>query len=181
MQTAFVSTDPKGKMRLEFSSQGEKRIRLWEAHKDNVLETTFDANGSILVQKLLMPEKDVMKRRLHESLKEANASETKEKPFEEVKLNKSCPKCGEYRLSRYVESYASKWEIPVMPLYHCLNCNTKSYYLTEHYLGYLVDTKKELFSEAELSEMERNKSAFINELKGYIIRIFASKKIMSIE
>ena len=38
-----------------------------------------------------------------------------------------------------------------------------------------------LFSEAELLEMGKDRNAFVSELKSYIIRIFASKKIHCIK
>jgi hypothetical protein len=68
-----------------------------------------------------------------------------------------------------------------MPLYSCTGCSTKSYYLTRDYLEYLVDNNNSMFEAAELSELSKDKNAFMSELEAYIIRIFASKKIMCIK
>jgi hypothetical protein len=114
-------------------------------------------------------------------MKEAHIVQTKEAEYTPVKFNKPCPKCSEYKLSRYVEAFASKQQVPVMPIYHCSNCKQQSYYLTKHYLEYLVDNNPELFSEAELAELKADKTKFLAELEGYIIRIFASKKVMCIK
>lgn len=181
-QVAFVSRDGKSRIKLEYVEQGEKRIRLWEAKHNKALETLFDENGYILVQKLLDVDNELaLNKRVADALREARISGTKETQYTEVKFSKPCPNCNENKLSRYVEAFASKNEVPIMPIYQCSSCKTKSYYLTSNYLEYLVDNNKELFNEAELSELNKDKSAFMGELKGYIIRIFASKKIMCIK
>jgi len=108
-------------------------------------------------------------------------STIQEKPFEEIKISKSCPHCNTNSLVRYVDAYSSRQVIPIMPIYSCKNCSKQSYYLTDSYLEYLVYSKKELFSNDEQTELRNNESAFITELKEYIIRIFASKKIMQIK
>lgn len=180
-RVAFVSRDAKGKVKLEYTHNGEQRIRLWELHNGATLETTFDSNGSILGQRVMKLDADSLNGKVNEALLEAQISSTMEKPFSDVKFSKPCPKCGEYALSRYAEAFASKSEVPIMPLYHCSNCKAQSYHMTSHYLEYLVDNNKALFSDAEISEMEKDKSAFMGELKGYIISIFASKKIMNIK
>ncbi len=71
--------------------------------------------------------------------------------------------------------------LPVLPLYICKNCKTQSYYMTDEYLGYLVDNNRGLFTETELGELAADKKRFMEELKGYIIRILSSKKIASIK
>ncbi len=125
--------------------------------------------------------KDELNQRVADALKEANVSETKEAQYSDVKFSKPCPKCGQYELLRYVDAFAGKSDAPIMPLYHCNNCNTKSHHLTNEYLEYLVENNAALFDDKETSELSKDRSAFMTELKGYIIRIFASKKIMSIE
>jgi hypothetical protein len=178
---ALVSKDEKGRMKLEYLQGKEQRIRLWEPFKDGILETTFDNNGYVLLQKLLKSESDVLKSRLYESLHEAGANGTKEIAFSDVKLKRPCPNCKEYKLSRYVEAFATKSEVPIIPIYYCTNCKTQSYHITNSYLEYLVENNSSLFSDTELLELKGDKNAFVTELKGYIIRIFASKKIMCID
>lgn len=82
---------------------------------------------------------------------------------------------------RYVEAFRSKNTMPVMPLYYCTNCSKQSYYLTNTYLEYLIYNNKGLFTNKEQVELQNDEEAFIAELKEYIIRIFASKKIMQIK
>lgn len=179
--TAFVSNDGNKRVKLEYVRQGEQLVRLWELHKDKALETTFDNNGAILNQIVLKPDTELLNHRLQQSLLEANISKTEQKRFTDIKFERPCPKCGEKRLSRYAEAFASKAEVPVMPMYQCQNCSTKSYHMTDKYLECLVESNSEMFSEAEIAELNTNRVAFMNELKGYIIRIFASKKIMNIK
>ena len=175
-----MSKDDKGHIKLEYTHNGKQRIMLWETRDASTLETLFDADGSILMQKMANSDKDALARKIANVLKEANVSGTKETAYSDVRFNRPCPKCGERKLLRYVEAFSSKREVSIMPLYHCQNCSTKSYHLTDDYLGYLVDNNTEHFGESELLEMKKNREAFLAELKGYIIRIFASKKIMCI-
>ncbi len=105
--------------------------------------------------------------------------ETRNVDFTEIKLNKQCPSCASYSLSRDIDF--DKQKVPIMPTYVCAQCQGKSYYLSDSYLNYLVSDNSELFSEKELKEMTSNKEAFLSELKEYIIRIFASKRIIRIK
>ncbi|MDE1871557.1 MAG: hypothetical protein KGI06_04960 [Candidatus Micrarchaeota archaeon] len=178
---ALISNNGKGNIRLEYGNGIERRIKLWEARKDAALETTFDGNGYVLNQVLIKPDADTIKQRVALALSEAGIKETDETEYSEVRINKPCPKCGQFRLSRYVEAFSSRKDVPVMPIYHCGNCASKSYYLTKDYLEHLVLENRSLFSESEISELEGDKQAVMGELEGYIIRIFASKQIMCIK
>lgn len=145
-----------------------------------MLETTFDKNGAILKQQLLALDGKQLEERIKQELISASVQKTKERPFEEIKLNKKCPNCGSSSLTRCAKSVLGS-EAPVMPLYLCSSCNTRSYHLTTTYLEYLVKNNPDLFAKEELSEFEKGNDAFISELQGYILRIFASKKIISIK
>lgn len=169
------------KIKIEYAHGTEKRVVLWETGSNGILETMFDGNGYILLQRVAKLDGNALNARVSEVLKNANISETIERPYKNVEFPKPCPKCGKHGLSRYVEAFASKGEAPVMPLYYCSSCRTKSYYLTESYLDYLVENNLEMFNEKEIKEMKEDKTAFVEELRGYIIRIFASKKIMCID
>jgi hypothetical protein len=180
-EVAYVSKDGNGKMKIEYLHKSEKRVMLWEAKGNSAIETTFDNNGAILMQRLVKLDQEPLDSRAINALKSEGISKTEEKEYWDIKFDKPCPKCTERKLQRYVEAFSGNNEMPIMPLYHCPNCGTKSYYLTDQYLEYLVDSNAELFNDEEVSEKEANKRAFMDELKGYIIRIFASKKIMCIE
>ena len=168
-------------MKLEYPKEGGQKIILWETKNNNTLETSFNEHGYILMQRVVNLDTVPLAQRVIESLKEAKISQTRETQFSDVRIDKACPKCGEYKLSRYVEAFASKNEVPVMPLYYCAICTTKSYHLTNEYLEYLVENNKPMFSEAELLELDKDKTKFVTELQAYIIRIFASKKVMCIK
>ncbi len=154
---------------------------MWERRKENTLETTFAADGAVLLQRHMKLNDAELNGIINETLIEAKISKVSQKEYSDVKISKSCPKCGADTLQRYVEAFASKDEIPVMPIYYCNGCTTKSFYLTNQYLEYLVETNRELFEENEKLELERDKSKAIGELREYIIRMFASKKILNIK
>jgi hypothetical protein len=178
---AYVSKDGTGHIKLEYKQNGRQMVKLWEARGTGILETTFDDDGQVLLQKLIKSGGNELDQLVISSLKEANVSETRETAYTNVKFGKPCPKCGKQDLLRYAEAFSTQSEIPVIPMYYCKNCSTKSYHLTNDYLEYLVENNAALFEEAELSEMKSDKKAFMTEIRGYIIRIFASKKIMCIE
>lgn len=134
----------------------------------------------MLKQQLLELDSKQLDERIKKELHDMSVHAAKERPYESVRLKKPCPNCNTDSLVRYVES-VPKPEMPVMPLYICSNCKKKSYYLTTAYLEHLIKNNTDLFSKAELSEFDKNSDAFIRELEGYILRIFASKKIMCIK
>lgn len=101
-----------------------------------------------------------------------------EKPYEDVRLARPCPSCGSPGLMRYSDAFSK--EAPVMPTYYCSACKKRGYYLTDEYLEFLVDNNIALFNDAELRELTQDRSAFVSELKEYIIRIFAAKHVARI-
>lgn len=179
--TAFMSRAQNGRVKLECTYPDKNISRLWEPRKTFVLETTFDAEGRILLQKLLTPSEESIKDRIDESTIEFNIKKLGNTEFTEIKIKKACPKCGGDTLSRFAEAYASKNDVPVMPLYHCKACGAKSYCMTDEYLNYLIENNVNLFSENEASELAKDKAAFVAEMREYIIRMFASQKVMCIK
>ena len=169
------------KVKLEYVKNGEPTIKLWERKSDFTLETTFNSEGFVLLQKLTNLDEKGIDHRIKETLYETHISKIAKKEYSEVKINKSCPNCGQNNLQRYVDAFASRGDVPVMPIYHCNDCSAKSFYATDAYLEHLIDNNRALFSEAELGELEKDRNAFKAELKAYIIRIFASKKILNIK
>ncbi|MFI5412862.1 MAG: hypothetical protein ACHQX1_03140 [Candidatus Micrarchaeales archaeon] len=178
---AYISKDGNGRTKLEYAQNDEERIMLWEKKDMQALETLFDGEGAILLQKMIPLGELQLERIIDDTIKREKIAELEERPYSDVRLSKKCPKCGESGLLRHVEAFTSKDEVPIMPLYHCKNCKTSSYYMTDSYLEYLVHTNRELFETVDIKEFENNKSVFMTELKGYVIRIFASKKIMCIK
>jgi len=100
--------------------------------------------------------------------------------YKRVRLDKVCPACKKDALERQLDAVNTIKEIPIIPLYVCSDCGERSYYLTKEYLLYLVETKRELFDKGEAAEYEKDSKKFVDELKEYVIRIFASKRILCI-
>lgn len=177
---AYISRG-NGATKLEYSENGSRITKLWEKMGEHTLETTFNSDGAILVQELTKLSDSGIDERISLILKSAGVVMLKDMRYEDVKLNKPCPKCASPGLSRHLDAFSTRQDIPVMPLYHCKSCGSQSYYLTDSYLEYLVLNNKSMFDVKELSELDANKQAFMEELKAYIIRIFASKRIMCIK
>ncbi|MGI0134369.1 MAG: hypothetical protein ACREBW_05375 [Candidatus Micrarchaeaceae archaeon] len=177
---AYISKG-NGATKLEYHENGSRVTKLWERKGDRVLESTFNDEGAILLQELKEINEAGVNERVQSILNSAGVISAREKPYEEIRLSRQCPKCSNIGLTRHVDAFSASQEIPVMPLYHCRSCSSKSYYLTDSYLEHLVLNNKGMFDVKELSELDVNKQAFMEELKAYIIRIFASKRIMCIK
>lgn len=180
MSRAFLARDGQ-RTKLDYSLDGINLTKLWEQRREGLLETTFDSGGAIIRQQLVKAKGPETEGRISDFIKQSKITDLKERKYESIRLNKPCPRCGTDSLTRYVEAFSTSKEIPVMPLYYCPNCKGKSFSLTDAYLEYLVHNNKELFGEKELAELDRNSASFIKELHEYIIRIFASKRIMQIK
>jgi predicted RNA-binding Zn-ribbon protein involved in translation (DUF1610 family) len=175
---AFVSKG-EGRVRLDYSANGISVVKLWEAKGKRILETVFDENGAVLQQQLLNMKDSGLEAMIEHELRSIPAKEVKDRPYEDVKLKKPCPGCGSASLERCDRSVSGD-ELPVVPMYVCKSCGKKSYHLTAKYLEYLISRNKGLFEQDELAKMGDNHGAFVNELEEYILRIFASKKVMRI-
>jgi predicted RNA-binding Zn-ribbon protein involved in translation (DUF1610 family) len=174
---AFLSKDG-CRTKLEYTANGLEVVKLWEKSGELTVETTFDRDGAVLQQQLLDGNTDVEKK-VKQELQSASVQAVREKPYEEVRLKKPCPNCGSDSLARCPRSVSGD-PLPVVPVYRCKSCNKKSYHLNTAYLDYLVRSNTGLFEKGELQELESNRDAFITELEGYILRIFASKRITRI-
>jgi hypothetical protein len=176
---AELSRNPKGDTRVDYTVGSAKRMRLWEPIGVAVLETTFRHDGAILLQQYV--DKEKIDGRIKETVAEAGAEGTKEVPYKEIAFDKACPWCGKHALVRFVQAYRSKAEIPVVPLYHCTDCRGRSYYLTDEYLIHLIANNPHLFEGQDYEKFKTQKDAFVAEMRGNIISIFASKKVKRIE
>ncbi len=166
--------------KLECVTEGRKTYMTWELRKEAVLETVFDGDGAVLRQRYEKLAAEDIERIINNKIAESMIPKVEHAPYTGITISKPCPKCGAKALKRYAELHKEN-PVPVMPLYVCSECGTKSYYLTDEYLDDLVKEHRELFTDQELKELDSNHEGFINELKEYIIRIFASKKIMCIK
>ena len=179
-QTALLAKSEKGKIRLDYLEKGSRRTALWEPVYDGVIETIFDGDGVVLRQ-LFFKGKENAKTQPEEFIKERKIA-AKEGQFSDVRLiGKKCPTCGAESIARLAESAGDSTRAPIAPIYTCTACGKKCYYLSDEYLDYLVTHNRFLFEEQELRELDSNKEKFMSELKEYIIRIFASQKIMRIK
>ncbi|MCL5099600.1 MAG: hypothetical protein M1158_00540 [Candidatus Marsarchaeota archaeon] len=177
---AAISESPRHSIRLDYGEHARTTM-LWEPiNKDYALETTFDAQGAILNQKLVRLNGHTIRDMVSDFI-ESSGIESRESVYEEVRLGARCPKCGSPELRRSAQSASSPDNVPVMPMYVCQACGAKSYYLTDSYLKELVRHNKALFEPKELEELDGNEERFIKEIREYISRMFASKKILSIK
>lgn len=101
--------------------------------------------------------------------------------FAEVLLDRDCPQCGKRGLPRERDANPGARLPSVMPIYVCGGCGKRGYHLTDQYLESLIAERPELFSEDELRQRDADRTAFTEEIKAYIIRIFASQRIVCIE
>ncbi len=177
--SAEMARNSKGDTRIDYSLDGAKRIRVWEAIGKGVLETTFRHDGAVLLQQYV--EREQLDGRIKDTISEAGCKKTDEVGYKEVALDKACPWCSKHALVRFVQAYRSRAEVPVVPLYHCTACRGRSYYLTDDYLIHLISSNPDLFEKEDKQKFENQKEAFVAEMRGNIISIFASKKLKRIE
>ena len=146
--------------------------------KDCSLITFFNENGEVLDQRILKG------KSVEEGLEYyVGPLKIVESEYKEVEVKAVCPRCGKRSIRRELDLVDTRKlsNVPVVPIYVCTSCGQGFYSLTKEYLKKIVDEHLDLFSAEESSEREKNEDAFINELYEYIIRIFASKKLMRIK
>ena len=178
---AAISEGPGHSVRLDYRDGDVSMTLLWEpVAKGHVLETKFSSSCSILDQRLIKLGNAAVKD-IAEAFMEQHSLEPLETVFEEPKLEAKCPSCGSGRLDRYAKSVKSPNSVPVMPIYQCRECGAKSYHLTDAYLKKLAVSNPGMFELKDLKSMAEDEERFIKELREYIVRIFASKKILSIK
>ncbi|MCL5430146.1 MAG: hypothetical protein M1504_01555 [Candidatus Marsarchaeota archaeon] len=181
-KVAILSMGEKGKVRLDYSEGNGGRVALWEPFDNGVLETLFDTKGGILKQSLMeiKDKKEDVAAAGVGLIVERTSSRITNGKYSEISIDKKCPSCNKSDLSRIASTVNDSSKIPVMPMYECRSCGSQSYYLTDEYLEYLVTNNRDLFSENEAKELASQRGATLNELREYIIRIFACKRINNI-
>ncbi len=170
-----LSRSKGGKVKVVHEENGTFSVVLFEPIGKDTLESRFEQDGSLTNQRLLKGTNPVGSA--DKFIDGLGTSERIVEEYVQIKLDKSCPHCASKPLVRYMDTMTYPSEAPVMPLYFCESCKRRSYYLTDAYLRNLVTTNKQLFEPAELAQMDKNEKAFMDELRAYIIRIFASKSI----
>jgi hypothetical protein len=180
MDETLFSRGPKGEAKFEYLDGEDRKTLVIEPLEEGVLETVFDNEGGVLNQVAVKGGNDVLFDEIYGMLK--RSSSVRKVVYNGVMLNKTCPHCSSKGvLNRDIEPSVGIKGIPVVPTYVCSSCGGKSYYLTDTHLKSMVSENRERFSENELKELDESEEKFLEELKGYIIRIFASKRIIAIK
>ena len=155
--------------------ENNNTVKIYERTNDGVLITEIIKNDGVISQKYLknLNIPDI----LFDSYKNDFLIEEK-KDLEKTSLDKKCDACSEklYRELEYLDPWNIK-SIPVVPIFRCSSCGKRFYSLTDKYLERLVYENKDMFEKEDIESFNKNKEEFINTLKAYIIRIFASQKI----
>ncbi len=138
-----------------------------------MLHEHLDFNGALLDQNLFS---DSTAKMHIDAFLNKTKFEIKVCEYSDPVLKKSCPKCSNMPLKRHFDGK----DISIIPIYECPACTNRAIFLTDKYLSKLINNNKELFDQKEIDELSKNSDYFMSELKEYIIRIFASKKIFSI-
>jgi len=175
IEALLAYKSPNGKVR---TASRDGKFAIADELKDGSLITFFNENGEVLDQRILKG------KSIEEGLEYyVGPLKIVESEYKEVEVKAVCPRCGKRSIRRELDLVDTRKlsNVPVVPIYVCTSCGQGFYSLTKEYLKKIVDEHLDLFSAEENSEREKNEEAFINELNEYIIRIFASKKLMRIK
>lgn len=183
MTEITVLSSPDGRLKADFNYNNEKVTVLSEKVKRGFLVTEFNCNGEVIGQSLESASEGISALKKHApdigdlSYKIVNTA-----AYEGMGINAYCSKCGKKSIKRELDLLDTKSlsKIPVMPIFVCTSCGQRYYSLTDTYLKKLIHSNIDLFTNEELAERDKDEDSFVNELKEYIIRIFASKKVMRI-
>jgi predicted RNA-binding protein YlxR (DUF448 family) len=177
-----ISISQDNKIKLEYEDGAGRKVALWEPFSGGVMETIHNEHGAVLKQSMFKNKKNnILNERIGVILQSASITRTAECEYSEIRLAKQCPACGGAVLKRVSDFTQEMPNVPVMPTYECSGCKGRGYYLTDEYLEQLLTEQAKLFSRQEKKEMEENRAAFKAQLNEYIIRIFASKRILQIK
>ncbi len=161
-----------GKIRVDYNASKGSLLETFEDFREGTLRTGYSRDGRVIDREFTN-----MGRSRDLAAKRAaglGVAMTRVE-YEEVRIGKPCPHCGG-SISLFTEEH----NIPIMPIYICASCNGRSIDLTDEYLAKLVMENRGLFDSGELAELAGNPNVFNGELKGYIIKIYASKHIAKI-
>lgn len=178
---AFISESPDHKIKLEYVVNDKRVTTLWEPKgNDMVLLSNFNIEGGLLNQRLFKAADKTTKDIANDFIDQNGIEDIRESVFEDIRLDKECPSCKSKSLARFAE-FANTDKIPIIPMYICKKCNSRSYYLTDDYLTILINEHKDLFEEAEIKESEEDFDKFRDNVKEYISRVMAMNKVIRIK
>ncbi|MDE1865247.1 MAG: hypothetical protein KGH94_01245 [Candidatus Micrarchaeota archaeon] len=173
-----LSRKENGDVRLDYTVGGVRKTRLWEPRGKDALETTFSAEGAILLQKTV--ETGKIEERVSETLSDSGTGNPIVVAYSKIVFDKACPWCTKHDLVRFAEAYRSRGDVPIVPIYFCRACRGRSYHLTDDYLTYLIETNPNMFEVKDVERFQNERDSFVTEIKAYIISSFASKKVKRI-
>ena len=171
--SVYVSLS-KDAARLDYSGISGSSSCTIERYGGGTLRTYFDKEGAILHREPVDPKKGIEEIAMETA--RLLGTPVKGGEYSPVKLSKPCPTCAASTLIEHRDS-----SVPIMPIYVCTSCGAKAFMLTDEYLSQLVRENLRAFSDAERKELETDPGKFSDELREYIIRIFASKRIIGIK
>ncbi len=159
-----------------YIANGIERFSLFEKTLHGVLITDFNSNGEVLSQ--IYSQKSDLKKEADEYLS-VRGAEVRYLDYEKLLVKASCADCGSMDIVRVLDTIdvSRIVDIPVVPLFSCTNCKARLFSITDEYLGRLVKSNPDLFDKSEIEKRDRDWNAFINELRQYIVSVFAMKKI----
>ncbi len=159
-----------------FERNGAQRFCLAEDTMKGALLTEFSKSGKIIDQIYYKNRKagDILKEYLGEEIVIEYVKE-----YERVRVAAECKKCNKEKIVREMDLANAAYiaDVPVIPIFRCINCGERFYGMSNEYLNALVQRNAELFEKDEVEELKRDYDRFVNTLNEYVIRIFASKKI----
>ena len=103
--------------------------------------------------------------------------------YSKVEVNATCENCGKKSISRELDLLEAGRisDVPVVPMFKCTNCSKKFYFMGEEYLKNLVSRNISLFEPEEIKLGGKDEVAFLKEIHEYMIRIFASKRLLRLK
>ncbi len=170
---AAVRVAMKGmRARVDYDLKGMRLTELFESVGGKaVVKTSFNGGGEVLSRELVesTAKPGDMAAEFAERLGWVEAAE-----FAEIEVLKRCPKCGG------ALAYEAVTTAAVLPVLICSSCKARSFSLTDSYLLGLVNGNRELFDDNERRMLDERPKEFMEELRGHIIRIYASKHVSRI-
>ncbi len=178
MQELEVFRSPEGRHRTStYSVEGKQCLCIAEPTKRGVLITQFSDSGEILNQ--VYSKGGKVDSLLYAYLGSAfNPKVIEVDSYSRIALKVHCTNC-KGRVVRELDLKKPEEidDVPVIPIFSCESCRKRYYHISDRYLRHLVEGNPDMFEKDELAEKEKDNDAFINTLKEYIVRVFASKKI----